>query len=444
MNLRLAKLDQRKNALVAQSTAILDAADKEDREPNEDDKRVLDANTAELQQIAASIKREQDLAAYLSTPVGPAWKDVPDAAQPEPVRDAWEDDPNKGFSSPREYLTSVMKATINGHTEDRRLLFLGGKRNGFEATAGSDEAQTQADPYGGFLVPEGMSPGLLQIEMEGDPSAGRTTMVPMDAPVVRFNARVDKVHTSSVSGGFVVYRRAETQTQEASRTQFEQVTLNAHPLMGVAYATNELLTDSPTSFAAIVAQGFRSEFGSKIANEKIRGTGVGEMEGVLTSPALISVTKETGQAADTIVYENIKKMYARCWGRGRAVWIYNDDCLVQLMSLVQVVGVGGIPVWQPSATVGEPATLMGLPAFSSEHCSTLGDAGDIMLVNWAEYLEGTYQPMKSDESMHVRFLYNEGTFRFTMRTDGRCWWRTALTPKNSAVTLSPIVALAAR
>jgi hypothetical protein len=74
---------------------------------------------------------------------------------------------------------------------------------------------------------------------------------------------------------------------------------------------------------------------------------------------------------------------------------------------------------------------------------TLGTAGDLMLVNWSQYLEGTYQPLQSAESIHVRFVNNERAFRFTMRNDGAPWWRSALTPKHSSNTLSPYVRLAA-
>jgi HK97 family phage major capsid protein len=224
----------------------------------------------------------------------------------------------------------------------------------------------------------------------------------------------------------------------------EQVKLEAHPLMGLSYTTEELLSDSAISFVALIEAGFRDEFGSKILQEKINGTGVGEMEGVLTSPAKISITAETAQDADSIVYENIVNMYARAWRPSQCIWMYNNDCLPQLMTMIQVIGTSGVPMWQASAREGEPNRLLGLPAFATEFCPTLGDNGDIMLVNWSQYLEGSYQPMKGDESMHVRFVYNERTFRFTSRIDGRNWWRAALTPKNSAVTLSPIITIAAR
>jgi hypothetical protein len=65
-------------------------------------------------------------------------------------------------------------------------------------------------------------------------------------------------------------------------------------------------------------------------------------------------------------------------------------------------------------------------------------------VNWSQYLEGTLQGLQSDESIHVRFLANERTFRFYLRNDGRGWWKSALTPRKGANSLSPFVGLAER
>jgi hypothetical protein len=52
--------------------------------------------------------------------------------------------------------------------------------------------------------------------------------------------------------------------------------------------------------------------------------------------------------------------------------------------------------------------------------------------------------MDFQESIHVRFAQNEKAFRATTRNDGQLWWRTALTPKKGANTLSPVVTLAVR
>jgi HK97 family phage major capsid protein len=241
-----------------------------------------------------------------------------------------------------------------------------------------------------------------------------------------------------------VTRRPETVDATSSRMKFEQVVMQANSLFGFAYATEEILSDSPTSFTTLLARGFNQQFSSHLINERLRGGGVGEFEGILNSPALITVAKEGGQAADTILYENIKKMRSRCWGYGMAIWLANHDTLPELMSLVQVVGTGGVPVYQPSARDGEPDRLLGRPIFYTEYCDTIGDVGDIILANWGEYLEGTYQTLQNAESIHVRFVQHERAFKFWLRNDARGWWKSVLTPKNGAATMSPFVVLAAR
>lgn len=355
-------------------------------------------------------------------------------------KDAWEDDPNRGFSSERDFFLSVMNAKQNGKMADN-LKSLRVK------AAGADEQGEYSDPYGGFLVPEGMySGGMLKVSPESDPTQGRVRTVPMDAPRVPFISRVDKNHSTSVSGGLTVSRRAETGTASTSRMEMEKVTLNAASLFGVTHASEELIADSPTSLAALLADGYADEFASQMFNERINGTGVGEFLGVLNGPATIEVAKEGGQAADTLTALNIIKMRARMWGYGNAIWIANHDTYVQLAQAVieSANNAGIINVFQPSLVDDRPDMLLGRPIFFSEYAKTLGDKGDIMCVNWGEYLEGTLQPLQSAESMHVRFLEHERTFKFWTRNDAQPWWRSALTPKNGASTLSPFVTLAER
>lgn len=445
MALNAEKIEARRQGLLTKSTEILDLCGEEAREPTAEESKTLAENKATIEGLGSTLKQLADHAAMRNqpSPYGDSGlEEFP--AKVGKVKAAFEDDPNKGFKTPREFFSSVMEATINGHTTDERLRYLSGRRAGFSVTAGSDEAGSYSDPYGGFLVPSGMLMTLLSRAAEVDPTTGRTTQVPMASPKVSIPARTDSTHTTSVSGGLVVYRRAETQAVTASRMTIEQVSLNATPLMGLSYATEELLSDSAISFAALIEAGFRDEFASKILNEKINGLGAGQYEGVLNTPAIVSVAKETGQDAASLVYENIINMRSRCWQYQNAIWLYNHDCLPQLMQLVQVIGTSGVPMWQNSAREDRPDMLLGRPAYPTEYCATIGTTGDVILGNWSQYLEGTYQGLQSAESLHVRFEYNERTFRFTMRNDGRCWWRAALTPKKSTITLSPFVKLDAR
>jgi HK97 family phage major capsid protein len=271
-----------------------------------------------------------------------------------------------------------------------------------------------------------------------------TRKVPMSSPVVYLNARVDKAHASSVSGGFQIYRRAETETVTTSKSTFEQIKLEANPLMGLSYATEEILARSPVSFAALIQTGFGDEKTSKLNYERIWGTGTGEYTGIMTSAAKIAVAKVGNQTADTINGTNLVAMRARAWRYGQCVWMANHDTLANLMACHIALTNGSVALYAPGNGIDKPDTLMGRPVIFDENMATLGDEGDIALINWNEYLEGNLGGTTFDESIHVRFVYNERAFRFTAYCDGAPWWKTAMTPKKSAVTLSPIVTLAVR
>lgn len=362
-------------------------------------------------------------------------RNLPTASSAVVVKENVEDDPKGGFTDHKDYLKAVMDSGT-GRRIDKRLLR-------FRATAGSDEQGAYADPYGGYLIPVSVAPGVLSLRPEDDPLSALITNIPMTAPVVKINARVDKTHTTSVSGGLTVTRRPETVDGTSSRMQFEPIELNAHELFGLAYATETILTDSPESFVALLSAGFRDEFQSKAMAERINGTGVGEPKGAMKSGCLITVSAETGQASSTIITENIDKMAARCWRYGQSVWLANHSTRPQLRGLVRAVGTGGSVVPYFDANPDGAETLDGRPIYFTEECAALGSLGDILLGVWSEYLEGLYQPLQQAESIHVRFIANERAFKFWLRNDGQPWWRAALTPKNGD-TLSPFVTLAAR
>lgn len=450
----ITELRKQKAALLDDAKALKRAAEMKGRDLDDQEFAALEKALAEAKALDGDIQAAERRAGVLAdfeqehqrlsqvadaragVKAGPVGGTTPGAS----VRPRWEDDPNKGFKGAADFFGSVLKASQNpGGRIPENLEYLRVK-----AAAGGDEQSTFSDPYGGFLVPEGMSPNLLQVAAEADPVAGRTTQVPMDAPKVEINARVDKDHSTSVSGGLRVYRRAESAEVTASRMQMEQIELKASSLMGVSYSSEELLADSPRSVAALLAAGYGDEFRSRLSKERIRGTGVGEFLGILNSPALVTVSKEAGQAADTINGTNLIKMRARCWGYSNAIWLANHDALPQLATAHLAGTNASVFLFAPAQSEDVGDMLIGRPIFFVEDCSTLGDLGDIILFNPTQYLEGTYQPLQSAESIHVRFVANERAFRFTLRNAGAPWWRSALTPKNSTNTLSPMVTLEAR
>lgn len=396
--------------------------------------------------------------------------DVPGSGRQARVTDARlraEDDPARGFRSGQDFCLAVMRnadARERSEVEDERLQTLAVQDDGkavkagagvaflmptafapARAAVGSDEAGNYSDRYGGFLTPTTRLPQLLQIEPESDPTEGLTQSLPMATPQVEIAARVDKDHTSSVSGGLTFSRRPETGTTTGQRIEFEMITLKAASLWGIGYATMEILRDSPISFAALISAGFRQQRAFHILKEKIRGGGGNEYVGMMNSPAKVAVAKETNQPADTIVGRNITKMAERCWNFGAAIWLANNDTRSQLAEAHIPIGTGdAIRIYMPAQQPGFPDMLWGRPVYYTEQCATVGDEGDLMLIVPSQFLEGVYMPMEEASSVHVRFVNGEQTFRFWERNCGAPWWRAALTPARSTKTLSPIVTLAAR
>jgi len=245
-----------------------------------------------------------------------------------------------------------------------------------------------------------------------------------------------------------VYWEHEGATKTETQPELRQIELTLKKLIGLCYATDELLQDA-TALEAVIMQAFSEEFGFRVDDAIINGNGAVQMLGILNSPALVTVNAEGGQAADTIIYENIVSMWSRMYGPSRlnAAWYINQDIEPQLYTMSLAVGTGGQLVYlPPGGASGTPyATLFGKPVIPIEQASTVGTVGDIILADMSQYLLADKGGVQSDRSIHVKFTTDETTFRFVYRVDGQPWWSSALTPKSgSANTLSPFVALASR
>jgi HK97 family phage major capsid protein len=208
--------------------------------------------------------------------------------------------------------------------------------------------------------------------------------------------------------------------------------LNLQKLVGLCYATDELLDDA-SALESVIRQGFSDEFGFLLDDSIINGTGAGQPLGILNSGCLVSVGKQTGQKAATIVAENVIGMYSRLFAQSRpnAVWLINQNIEPQLFTMSLAVGTGGIPIYMPAGGLsGAPyATLFGRPVIAIEQAATLGTQGDIILADLANgYILAEKGGIKSDMSIHVRFVYDESVFRFVMRVDGQPVRASALTP----------------
>ena len=428
-----AALQKHVGALDEYQKGIVDEAGKpRDMTAEELDKLEELTKAVEVASRAVKAKESADRASALKTG---------DANNPETVPAAVKDD--KRFKTFGEQLQAIVNAGMNkGADRDPRLIW--GK------AAGANEATPSE---GGFLVQTDFATDLLNLMHDMGEITSRVRKIPISAsangiklPAVNQTNRA----TGSRWGGVQGYWASEAATVAASKPSFRQVELSLEKLMVIGYATDELLADA-VAMESIYKQGMAEEINFLAENSVFSGSGVGQPLGFMNSGALVTVAAESGQATGTIVAQNVLNMMSRLPARSmrNAVWLINQDCLPQLWSMTIGSGTATHLMYAPPGLTGDNATapwgtLMGRPVIPVEYASTVGAVGDITLVDLSQYLMIDKGGPQASESMHVRFLYDEMTFKVTYRLDGQPAWNTPLLPFKGSNSQSPFVALAAR
>lgn len=303
---------------------------------------------------------------------------------------------------------------------------------------------------GGFTVPPDFSTAIWKkVEAEENlmsrcaelTPAGNSMSIPKDET------------TPWGSAGLQVYWESEGAQMTGTKGVLENSTFRLFKLTALSAASEELLEDSQGYESWIMAKvpGIMSH---KINTAIISGTGAGQPLGVLKAPSLISVAKETSQPADSIWKANIDKMWSRMYApwRRNAVWIINQDAEPALEAMGYspsgvVPTAASMPVYLPPGGVADApyARLKGRPVIPLQAAKTVGDQGDIMLVDFQQYwILRKAAGLRTDTSMHLYFDQALMAFRWIFRINGQPAWSAAVTPENSSNTLSWAVTLDAR
>jgi len=423
MNKKLLAMMAKRNELKSQAQALLDTAGKENRPLSDEEREKLSDLKAKIANWDETISEMAEMledSAPVDVPVNRA--DAPSSG-------------NKGrFANFGEQLIAVYNAAQpNRPVIDERLL---------NSASGANES---VPSDGGFLVQTDFATELLKNAYETGILAPKCKKIPIstNANGLKINALDDSSRANGARwGGIQTYWENEADQLIASKPKFRTMDLSLKKLTGLCYATDELLQDA-SALQSVITQGFAEEFGFKIDDVILNGTGSGQPLGILNSPALVTVEKENGQT-DKLTVENLIKMWSRCWGRSRsnAVWYINQELEPYLYTLT----VGDKPVYIPAGGLSERpyGTLFGRPVVPLEQCSAAGTVGDIILGDMSQYLLIDKGGINAASSIHVRFLYDESVFRFIYRVDGQPIWNKPITPYKGSSTLSPFVTLAAR
>jgi HK97 family phage major capsid protein len=368
----------------------------------------------------------------------------------EPARVISDNEAKRPFANLGEQLQAVAFAQSprgsfhgQGGQIDKRL---------FETNLAASGANATVPTEGGFLIGTEFSTALLGKARD----TARIFPLCKEIPIGEGNDSVELPFIDETSratgsrwGGIRVYRAAETDSPTASKPTIGRQELKLESLKGIAYASDRLLRNAP-AMSAIFEDGFASEMAFTLDNEIWRGTGVGQCLGFASAAfegtaLMVEVAKETSQTAATINVNNVAKMLARLRrsSNGNVRWLVNQDTLSQftLMTL------GQVPVYLPGGSVanaGLYGTLYGIPILPVEQAETLGTAGDIVLADLSQYIVISQGGIRGAQSMHVRFIYDEMTFKWSWDVNGQPAVKKPLTPFKGTNKISPFVSLATR
>ncbi len=424
---------------------------------SEADQTAFDAAMADVERFDADIAAEQarlDAAATAAAnatrlaaaraPITPRSVARNDSSTDTPrathVRTRADADPTRGYANVGAFALDIFRAAQGqGISDTLRPL---------AAAQGNNQA---VGSEGGFLVPPQFSSAIWDgLNNPAESLLAMCDRYPIEGESMTFPANAETSRANgSRYGGIASYWLNEGAQITKSTPKFRQAKVEPHALAALVYVTDKLL-GSAMALAPYLQRAAADEINFRVGDSIVNGTGAGMPLGLMNSGALITVNKESSQAAATVLQENVSKMWARLHPRCRknAVWLYNVDVEPQfdglntkIKNVAGTENVGGIGnvVWN-----AEKNLLKGRPVMPVEYCQTLGTVGDLILTDLSMYLAGVRGGVDSAQSMHLRFDYAETAFRFMFNVDGQPWLNSALTPKNGSNTLSSIVALQTR
>lgn len=405
--------------------------------PNEEQAAQLQAATAEAEALVAKTETAVAELDAEEARLARARLFAPSAARPANSIRSTEPDPAQthGFHSMAEFGRAVYHASRGGGTVDPRLL-------GRPGAAPTNVHETGGSSGEGFLVPPALRQEVVELMIE-EPSLANM----VDGEPTQGNS-VNMVRDESTpwgATGVQAYWRAEAAQMTPSKMATKGAIVTLHELYAFVLATDELLEDAPR-LQSRLTKSSAAAINWKASDAIMWGDGAGKPLGWMNGGSLVTVSKESGQTADTVVAENTAKMLARlpAGSIARAVWLINSEVLPFIMTMK----IGDQAIWTPAngGFQNAPAGLLhGRPIMPVEHCAGIGDLGDIQLVDPMGY----YAPRKANglvfaQSMHLYFDYNMQAFRWTFRMGGQPFLSAAITPARGTATKSHFITLQAR
>ena len=319
------------------------------------------------------------------------------------------------FRTPGEFLLAVYNAE-KGKRDPRLVRALS-----------SGHAGESEDAAGGYLVYPEFRAELMKLALPQTVVRQRATVIPAgrSGKVIFPKLVSEDISGGAYFGGVQCYWLGETEQITPTRMSFGRIELSLKDLCGLTFASDDLLQDSAVGLEALIRQAFPQAIAYMEDISFFSGDGVNQPLGFLNSNAVYTVSRAN---ANEISWADIANMFARIYppSQSRCVWLAHPSCFPQFAQMAENSGTDASLIWIASGEQNAPGTLLGRPIIWTPHCATLGNQGDLCLVDLSYYLVLDGGSLSIDASTHVAFETRETAWRFVHRVDGQPWLNSTI------------------
>lgn len=339
-------------------------------------------------------------------------------------------DPRLGFRNLGDFCNSVFRSA-GSRAVDERL-----------TRAATMFASDAAGPDGGYLIPPEFSAEISKVAYSEQSLLALSNDIPVSGNSISFPG--DETTPWGASGIYASWE-GEGEQSFPRKPLLKRGELYLRKLKVLVAASEELLQDA-SNMSSYLVDTMGEAVDWKSNDAIMNGTGSGMPLGIRNAPSLVVQGKESGQAADTVLPQNLARMFSRLvvGPKANVVWLMNPDVFPEVITLT----LNNNPIWVSNngGFKGAPnGLLLGRPIILTDTCQTVGNQGDIILANMRGYRAITKDagPQLST-SMHLWFDQDLHAFKLIFRMDGGPQLSKPITPPYSAATRSHFVALEAR
>lgn len=450
----LADLQKAKAAVKAKADALFAAiqARGADAAPTEDEAKQMAAVSAEFKNLDVLIEAHTAMFAQAKEGLNEATATGTDTEAKKPVVEVVQDKDKSVYKGNfgRQLKDIATMSSFNASQSEKEQAY--NRLTAVEkAQFAASGLSSQKDPDGGYLIEPTVETNLSQTDYGYDDILRYTGEVTISNGSNRFVANVldddNNRSTATRLGGVRAYWINEAETVAASRSKIRKIEGGLHKQMAIGYATEENLEDAG-QLASMFPDMFQQAMDENSRESIFYGSGVEQPQGIMNHSALLTIAKEAGQT-DDLLSENIINMETAMPPAQykRAVWLANPELKRVFPKLKLDLGDTQFPWFAPSGANGQTYdTLHGRPIVYTEQSAAPGEKGDLILADLSQYLRLKKGVIRQDQSMHVRFLWDEMCFRAVRREGGLILPKGPITPKRGSAgfKFASFIALEAR